>query len=100
MKHTACQECDLVPLAMHLLQLQDEAIHLHKQAYGADSIKPKHHRLYHVILRMLRELDLLLDTLIIEREHLGTKKIADVLKNTSISEAIVKHLQSKSCRMQ
>jgi len=61
---------------------------LHKLAYGARWLKPKHHWQLDVPRQIFRD-GLVLDAFVIERTHLAVKAVADPIRNTERFEASV-----------
>lgn len=63
-----------------------EFLHLHKQAYGTGLVKPKHHWQVDVGDQLLRD-GLVLDSFVVERNHLLIKAVTEKLRNTQRFEA-------------
>jgi len=94
-----CAAVDIILTAKRgLARVQDAAdaldvslrrfMQLHIVAYGDGHIKPKHHWLLDVPNQFRRD-SLIIDALVIERNHLLVKGVADQCKNTSTFEQSV-----------
>jgi len=72
---------------------------LHKACYGTDHIKPKHHWIFDIILK-LPDCEVVLDAFLIEKEHLLARECANPVKNTTkFEESVLSrmlHAQVKS----
>ena len=81
----------LVPMrqaAQDLRSAVSRHFRLHREVYGSDKLKPKHHWLYDVCDQMERD-PYILDCFIVERLHLRAKAMANDVLNTSVYERSV-----------
>ena len=84
-----------------------EHMQLHIAAYGSAFIKPKHHWLYDVVVKLREdlqhfltypELAMLFDALVLERSHLPAKDVAENIDNTSRFErSVLAGFLNKQC---
>jgi hypothetical protein len=95
--NAACKCVDLllaikrgeVPIQEGGLQLQAaqcDYLRLHVAAHGTSNVRPKHHWALHVGQQIRRD-SCVLDTFIVERLHLRTKRVAEFVSNTTAFEA-------------
>ena len=60
----------------------------YQAAYGAEAVKPKHHKAMHLWRQLLRDL-FLMDTMPLERDHKVPKHIGTVMENKHVWEKSV-----------
>lgn len=95
----ACQVLDLLMIAKRQLalpgvtaaQLQQSVsrfLTLHKEAYGTQHLRPKHHWLMDIPQQVARD-SAVVDAFVIERQHLLVKGVAEHVDNTTTYERSV-----------
>ena len=82
-----------------LKQLQRTQLMNCIQAYGEDTIKPKHHYSLHVGDQLLKH-GLLVDCFVLERKHRATKRAANLIENSATYESsVMARVFNESVRM-
>lgn len=72
--------------ADNLQRLMETFMRKHLEAYGRESLRPKHHWAFDIIDQLRRD-DMVMDCFAVERLHLRAKRIANNIENTTRFEA-------------
>jgi hypothetical protein len=79
---------DLLAASTQLQAAAAKHLRLHTEAYGTDTVVPKHHWMLDVPAQLRRD-GMVLDTFVIERNHVSVKRIAEHIRNTLVYERSV-----------
>jgi hypothetical protein len=79
---------DVVAASTQLQAATAQHLRLHTEAYGTSTVVPKHHWMLDVPPQLLRD-GMVLDTFVIERNHVSVKRIAEHVRNTVVYERSV-----------
>jgi hypothetical protein len=79
---------DAVAASTQLQAATAEHLRLHIEAYGPNAVVPKHHWMLDVPSQLRRD-GMVLDTFVIERNHVSVKRIAEHIRNTAVYERSV-----------
>jgi hypothetical protein len=79
---------DVVAASTQLQAATAKHLRLHTEAYGTDTVIPKHHWMVDVPPQLRRD-GMVLDTFVIERNHVSVKRIAEHVRNTAVYERSV-----------
>jgi hypothetical protein len=79
---------DVVAASTQLEAAVAKHLRLHAEAYGPDTVVPKHHWMLDVPPQLRRD-GMVLDTFVIERNHVSVKRIAEHIRNTLVYERSV-----------